>query len=76
MADTATVATCIPERKKNKALDRTFCITQRQHTENAVRCSDYVNLEHTNYFMAILLSNLNATFKACDAVEENPHLQL
>jgi hypothetical protein len=57
-----------------KAADGTISVTQKSNIcRLALRRSDYVTAEYTNYFPTFLLSNFNANFRASMAMKEHPH---
>jgi hypothetical protein len=60
-----------------KAAEGTISVTQKSNIYRlALRRSDYVNAEYTNYFPTLLLSNFNANFTASVAMGEHPRLGL
>jgi hypothetical protein len=64
-------------RIEQKAVAGTISVLQKSNIYRLVlRNSDYVNAEYTNYFLTLLLSNLNANFKASVAIKEHPRLGL
>jgi hypothetical protein len=64
-------------RIEQKAADATISVIQKSNMYRlALRSSDYVAAEYTNCFPTLLLSNLNANFKASVAMKEYPHLGL